>query len=111
MFGAAVDGLRRWGVGGPDRLQAAHDQVWPWRRCRGQNSRATFAPASAASPMPAVAAPLAPAIATCDTAPAAACPDSRPAAGTRLPVLVLLVTTVLANACPSRGATPLLFER
>src|SRR2546430_13282374 len=35
--------------------------AWTGARRRGQNSRATFVPASAASPIPAVAAPLAPA--------------------------------------------------
>ena len=78
---------------------------------RGTNSRTTLEPATAASPMPAVEAPLPAASAPCVKAPAAAFPAMRPAAGVRLPVFVLRVTTVLVRACASRGATPCLVER
>src|SRR5450759_3473883 len=54
--------------------------------------------------MPAVEAPLPAASAPCVKAPAAAFPAIRPAAGVRLPVFVLRVTTVLVRACASRGA-------
>src|SRR5262249_55023832 len=73
---------------------------------RGQNSRATLAPASAATPPPAVVAPATPGTIACDTAPAAAFPERRPAAGRFLPVFKFLTTKVLPNACFILGPNP-----
>ncbi len=91
---------------------------YSWRRGRwdlGQNSLATFMPASIPKVMPPEANPLERVcrLAGCqrrDTSPLPTAPEISPAATVRRPVVVLRVTTVLANACPSLGPNPCLPE-